>query len=368
MQVPFTDLKMQNDLIKEEAISSITNIIENSSFILGKAVSDFEEAFAKAHDSKHCIAVSSGTDANHLALWAHGISHGDEVIMPANTFIATAWGATLCGATPVFADCHPESYNLDPVKIENMITEKTKAIIAVHLYGQTADMDALKDISDRHNILLIEDAAQAHLAEYKGKKAGSLSSIASFSFYPGKNLGAFGEGGAVTTNDDELSRKIRMLRDHGSEKKYHHEFYGHNYRMEGIQGAVLNLKLDHLDKWTEKRRAAADKYRKLLKDIELIKLPLEMEYGKHVYHLFVIQYSERDKLQNFLNSCEISTGLHYPVPLHLQKCFADLNYNASYFPVTEKLASDCLSLPMFPDITDDQIEYVCDKIKHFIKG
>ncbi|MFZ1322519.1 MAG: DegT/DnrJ/EryC1/StrS family aminotransferase [Ignavibacteria bacterium] len=368
MQVPFTDLKMQNDLIKEEAISSITNIIENSSFILGKAVSEFEEAFANAHDAKHCIAVSSGTDANHLALWATGIGNCDEVIIPANTFIATAWGATLCGAVPVFADCHHESYNIDPEKIEEKITEKTKAIVAVHLYGQTADIDALKDISQRHNILLIEDAAQAHLAEYKGKKAGSLSSVASFSFYPGKNLGAFGEGGAVTTNDDDLARKVRMLRDHGSEKKYHHEYYGHNYRMEAIQGAVLNLKLKHLEKWTEKRRAAADKYFELLNDIEQVKLPLEMGYGKHVYHLYVIQYAERDKLQNYLNSCGIGTGLHYPVPLHQQKCFSNLKYNRSDFPVTEKLASDCLSLPMFPDITCEQIEYVCDKIKHFIKG
>ena len=368
MQVPFTDLKMQNDLIKDEAISSITNIIENSSFILGKYVTDFEVAFANAHNAKHCIAVSSGTDANHLALWAHGIGPGDEVIIPANTFIATAWGATLCGATPVFVDCHPESYNIDPEKIEEKITEKTKAIVAVHLYGQTADMDALKDISGRHNLILIEDAAQAHLAEYKEKKAGSLSSVASFSFYPGKNLGAFGEGGAVTTNEDELARKIRMLRDHGSEKKYYHEYFGHNYRMEGIQGAVLYLKLKHLGMWTEKRREAALKYFELLNDIEQIKLPLEMEYCKHVYHLYVIQYPERDKLQNFLSTCAISTGLHYPVPLHMQKCFADLNYKVSDFPVTEKLASQCLSLPMFPDISTEQIEYVCDKIKHFIKG
>lgn len=368
MQVPFTDLKMQNDLIKDEAISSITNIIENSSFILGKYVTDFEEAFANAHDAKHCIAVSSGTDANHLALWANGIKEGDEVIMPANTFIATAWGATLCGAVPVFADCHPESYNIDPEKIEEKITEKTKAIVAVHLYGQSANMDALKDISDRHNLILIEDAAQAHLAEYKEKKAGSLSTVASFSFYPGKNLGAFGEGGAVTTNVDELARKIRMLRDHGSERKYHHEYYGHNYRMEAVQGAVLNLKLMHLKKWTEKRRAAARKYSELLKDTEEIILPLEMEYGKHVYHLYVIQFAEREKLQNYLTSCGIGTGLHYPVPLHMQKCFFDLNYKISDFPVSEKLASQCLSLPMFPDISTEQIEYVCDKIKHFIKG
>jgi len=368
MQVPFTDLKMQNDLVKEEAVSSFKNIIENSSFILGKSVSDFEDSFAKAHDSEYCVAVSSGTDANHLALWAHGIKNGDEVIMPANTFIATAWGATLCGAIPVFADCHDQSYNIDPQKIEDRITEKTKAIVAVHLYGQTADMLPLIEIAERRNILLIEDAAQAHLADYKGRKAGSLSSIASFSFYPGKNLGAFGEGGAVTTNDFELARRIKMLRDHGSEKKYYHELYGHNYRMESIQGAVLNLKLKHLENWTNKRRSAAEKYFELLNDLEEVILPKEMEYGKHVYHLFVIRYRDRNKLQDYLNSCGVSTGLHYPVPLHLQKCFSSLGYKSSDFPVTEQLASECLSLPMFPDISDRQIEYVCDKIKHFIKG
>ncbi|MBS1516822.1 MAG: DegT/DnrJ/EryC1/StrS family aminotransferase [Bacteroidetes bacterium] len=367
MNVPFTDLKKQNELIREEAISSITDIIDNSSFILGKSVKEFEEDFAAEHGVKHCIAVSSGTDANHLALWANGITHGDEVIIPANTFIATAWGATLCGAVPVFADCDARSYNIDPVKAEEKITDRTKAIVAVHLYGQTADINNLRDTAERKNILLIEDAAQAHIAEYKGKKAGSLSAAASFSFYPGKNLGAFGEGGAVTTDNDELAKKIRMLRDHGSEKKYYHEFFGHNYRMEGIQGAVLGLKLKHLSEWTEKRRAAASKYRELLSGIEQITLPEEMDYGKHVYHLFVILFSKRDELQNYLNENGISTGLHYPVPLHLQKCFSHLGYRKNDFPVTEKIAEQCLSLPMFPDISDDQINYVCEKIKHFLK-
>lgn len=367
MNIPFIDFKKLHDPIKEEINTAIQKIIDNNSFILGKAVSDFENEFAKAHDVKHCIGVSSGTDANHLALWALGIKAGDEVIIPANTFIATAWGATLCGATPVFVDCDPESYNIDPKKIEEKITPNTKAIVAVHLYGQPAEMDELKIIADKHNIFLIEDAAQSHIAKYKGKKIGGLSKAASFSFYPGKNLGAFGEGGAVTTNDDDIALRVKMLRDHGSVKKYYHESYGHNYRMEGIQGAVLGVKLKYLGDWTEKRRSAAKKYSELLKDVKQIKLPAELSDLRHVYHLFVIQTPDRDKLQKFLNENEISNGLHYPIPLHLQKCFEHLGYKKGDFPVTEKLAEECLSLPMFPDLTDEQIEFTCDKIKEFYK-
>lgn len=367
MQIPFIDFKKLHEPIKEETNKAIQNVISNNAFILGKAVTDFENDFAKAHGVKHCIGVSSGTDANHLALWALDIKKDDEIVIPANTFIATAWGATLCGATPVFVDCETESYNIDPKKIEEKITPKTKAIVAVHLYGQPADMDELRKVADKHNLILIEDAAQSHIAEYKGKRIGGLSKAASFSFYPGKNLGAFGEGGAVTTNDDELAQKIRMLRDHGSMKKYYHEYYGHNYRMEGIQGAVLGVKLKYLEDWTKKRRHAAKKYCELLKDVKQIKLPEEMSYANHVYHLFVIQTKDRDKLQKFLNENEVSTGLHYPIPLHLQKCFEHLGYKRGDFPVTEKLADECLSLPMFPDLSDEQIEFACDKIKVFFK-
>lgn len=367
MQIPFIDFKKLHEPIKEETGTAIQNVINNNAFILGKAVTDFENDFGKAHGVKHCIGVSSGTDANHLALWALDIKEGDEVIIPANTFIATAWGATLCGATPVFVDCESGSYNIDPKKIEEKITPKTKAIVAVHLYGQPADLDELRKIADKNNLILLEDAAQSHIAEYKEKRIGGLSKAASFSFYPGKNLGAFGEGGAVTTNDDGLAQKIRMLRDHGSMKKYYHEYYGHNYRMEGIQGAVLGVKLKYLEDWTKKRRDAAKKYAELLKDVKEIKLPEEMPYANHVYHLFVVQTKDRDKLQKFLNENEISTGLHYPIPLHLQKCFEHLGYKKGDFPETEKLADECLSLPMFPDITDEQIKYVCDKIKEFFK-
>jgi dTDP-4-amino-4,6-dideoxygalactose transaminase len=370
MQVPFLDLKIQYRSIKNEVDPAIQNILDNTAFILGKAVSDFEAAFAREHNVKHCLGVSSGTDGNHLALWSLGINHGDEVILPANTFIATAWGATLCGAKPVFVDCEKDSYNIDPTKVEAAITKNTKAIVAVHLYGQPADLDSLKKIAVKHKLFLVEDCAQSHFAEYKGKRIGSLSDTASFSFYPGKNLGAYGEGGAVTTNDDELAAKIKMLRDHGAVQKYNHELLGHNYRMEGIQGAVLGVKLKHLDKWTESRRKVAKKYNELLKDLLTITLPKEMDYAKHVYHLFVIQVNEggskkRDELAKYLNDNGISTGLHYPIPLHLQPCFKDLGYKNGDFPETEKLAACGLSLPMYPELSDEQISYVAVKLRSF---
>lgn len=373
MQVPFLDLKIQYKSIKQEVDPAIQKVIDNTAFILGESVSNFEKAFAEAHNVKYCLGTSSGTDANHLVLWSLGIKSGDEVIIPANTFIATAWGVTLCGAKPVFVDCHPESYNLDPAKVEAAITPKTKAIVAVHLYGQPADMNKLQEIADRLNLFLVEDAAQSHLAEYENKKIGTLSSASSFSFYPGKNLGAYGEAGAVVTNDDNLYNVLKMMREHGQSKKYYHDTFGHNYRMEGIQGAVLGVKLKHLDKWTDGRRNAAAKYRELLKDIEQIQLPKEMSNVKHVYHLFVIQVKgdeknreeERNKLQQFLTENGVATGLHYAIPLHQQKCFQDLGYKKGDFPVTEQLAESGLSLPMFPELTYEQISYVTDKIKEY---
>ncbi len=370
MQVPFLDLKAQYKTIKDEVSPSIQNVIESSAFVLGKAVFDFEEHFAKAHDVKNCLGVSSGTDGNHLALWALGIGPGDEVIIPANTFIATAWGATLCGARPVFVDVQEDTYNIDPQKIEQVITPKTKAIVAVHLYGQPADMDPLKVIADKHNLFLVEDCAQAHIAEYNGKKVGGIGTAASFSFYPGKNLGAYGEGGAFTTNDDGLAKKVKMIRDHGALQKYDHEIFGHNYRMDGIQGAVLDIKLKYLNSWTDARRNVAKKYNELLSSVDEIILPKEADYSKHVYHLFVIQVreggeEERNKLAKYLNENGIATGLHYPIPLHQQKCFNYLGYKKGAFPVTEKLAQSGLSLPMYAELDNAMIEYVCDTIKSF---
>ena len=377
MEVPFLDLRVQYKSIKNEIDDAIQKVLDNTAFILGPSVAEFEKEFANMHNVKYCLGTSSGTDGNHLALWSLGVGPGDEVIIPANTFIATAWGATLCGAYPVFVDCHSQSYNIDPEKVEKAITKNTKAIVAVHLYGQPADMDALKKISDKYKIHLVEDAAQAHLAEYKGKKIGSLSEVTSFSFYPGKNLGAYGEAGAVVTNDEKIADKIRKLREHGQSKKYYHESFGHNYRMEGIQGAVLGVKLKYIDKWTNERRRAASRYKELIGKLEQIILPFEMPEHKHVYHLFVIKLNTgsnqknqevRDKLQVYLQEQKISTGLHYPVPLHLQECFKHLGYKRGDFPETENLAEGGLSLPMFPELSDEQIEYVTDKIKVFFKN
>lgn len=365
MKIPFLDLKTQYHSIKKEIDSEILDVLETSSFVLGRKVLDFETRFAGLHSVKHCVCASSGTAGNHLALWALGLDPGDEVIVPANTFIATAWGATLCGAKPAFVDCEAGSYNMDPSKIEGAITSRTKAVVAVHLYGQAADMDGIREITKRHGLHLVEDCAQAHLSEYKGRKVGGLGEIASFSFYPGKNLGAYGEGGAVTTNDDALAMKAKMMREHGAVQKYIHEILGHNYRMEGLQGAVLGVKLKYLHEWTEKRRAVASKYREKLSDLEQIKLPEEMPYAKHVYHLFVIQTTRRDALQKYLAEKEIGTGLHYPIPLHVQPCFRDLGYKQGDFPVTEQLSARGLSLPMYAELTDPQIEYVCETIRKF---
>lgn len=396
MKVPFLDLKAQYHSIKYEIDEAILGVLESSSFVLGKPVSEFEQAFAKVHGANHCIGVSSGTDGNHTVLWGLGIGPGDEVIIPANTFIATAWGATLCGAIPVFVDCHPESYNINPEKLGEAITPRTKAIVAVHLYGQAADMDGMSEQLSMINyhseepgvfvhrntgqrIYLVEDCAQSHSAQYKGKKVGALSKASSWSFYPGKNLGAYGEAGAVMTNDDELAQKFRKIRDHGASRKYIHEMYGHNYRMEGIQGAVLGVKLKHLEEWNAGRRRVAAKYKQLLRDVDQIVLPKEMEYAGHVYHLFVIRVKGerskvngeraalRDQLQKFLTDREISTGLHYPVPLHMQPCFSHLRYRKRDFPVAEELAETGLSLPIYPEMTDEQVEYVAGSIKDFFK-
>ncbi len=374
MQVPFLDLKAQYKKIRSEINPAIQEILDSSAFVLGKAVAEFENNFAKIHNAKYCIAVNSGTAGNHSVLWALGIKSGDEVIIPVNTFIATAWGATLCGAEPVFVDCESDSYNLDPAKVEAAITPKTKAIVAVHLYGQPADMNPLIEIAKKYNLFLVEDAAQAHLAEYKNVKVGNFGVATSFSFYPGKNLGAYGEAGAVVTNDDKIAEKVRMIRDHGTLQKYQHKIFGHNYRMEGIQGAVLNVKLNHLQHWTEARRNIAEKYKKLLSDVSEIKVPLEMPYSMHVYHLFVVQVNDaisnnnsnlRDKLANYLKEKGISTGLHYPIPLHLQECFGYLGKIRGDFPIAENLADSCLSLPMYPELTDEQIKYVTDNIKNY---
>ena len=366
MNVPFLDLKANANSIKDEVMASWQEVLENTAYVLGPKVAAFEKAFAEAHDVKHCYGVSTGTDGNHLASLALNIGPGDELIVPANTFIATAWGATLVNATPVFVDCEPDSYNIDPAAIEAAITPRTKAIAVVHLYGQPADMDPILAICKKHGLGLIEDCAQSHLAEYKGKKVGGIGDIASFSFYPGKNLGAWGEGGAITTNNEDLGRFVDMFRNQGQEKKYYHKVYGHNYRLEGLMGAVLLIKMKYIAGWTEARRKVAAYYDAHLSGIAELTLPTPMPYAKHVYHLYVVQTPKRDAMSTYLTEHGVGNGLHYPIPNHLQECFAHLGYKKGQFPVSEQLGANCLSLPMFPEMTEAQMEHVVKTVRgHF---
>ena len=357
MKVPFVDLKLLHRDIEDELREVFARVLRDSSFVLGPEVQRFEQEFAAYCGTEHCIAVNTGTAALHLVLASMGIGPGDEIITVPHTFIATAEAITACGATPVFVDIDPVSFCMDPARLEAAITRRTRAIIPVHIYGQMADMNPILAIARQHNLPVIEDACQAHGAEYLGQKAGSLGVAGCFSFYPGKNLGACGEGGAVTTNDAKLAQKIRMWRDHGSRKKYEHQFSGHNMRMEGIQGGVLSLKLNYLDRWNDQRRRAAAEYVKALSGSG-IKVPVEMSYGRHVYHLYVIQVEDRDGLRQRLLEAGIEAGLHYPIPLHLQEAFQYLGYAAGDFPVTESVKDRILSLPMYPGITVDAIGHV----------
>ena len=365
MKINLVDVKAQNSKIKKELDAAISDVIESSFFVDGPFVDAFEKEFAKYHESRFCAAVNSGTAALHVALWALGIKAGDEVIAPGNTFIATAEAVSLTGATPVFVDCETEYFNIDPSKIESAITVKTKAVIAVHLYGQPAPLDCIKEITDRHGLFLIEDCAQAQIAKYSGRYVGTYGICGCFSFYPGKNLGAFGEGGAVITNDETLYNKIQVLKDHGSREKYIHEFPGHNYRMDGLQGAVLNVKLKYLPKWTEMRRQKAALYKKYLIDIPQLQLPEEHPDVYHVWHLFVVKVERRDGLFQYLKDNQIFAGIHYPVPCHLQKAYEFLGYQKGQLPVTESNAARILSLPLYPELTEEHIIHIVNKIRNF---
>lgn len=365
MHVPFVDLQTQYRNIKLEVDTAIQGVLDASQYILGPAVAAFEKDFAEYLNVTHVIAVSDGTNALSLALRVLGVGYGDEVILPANTFIATAEAVSLVGATPVFSDIDEKTYHTTAELVAGKITSKTKAIIPVHLYGQSVDMDPIVALGQKHGIPVIEDAAQAHGTLYRDRKAGGLATISCFSFYPGKNLGTYGEGGAVATNDDALAKQARLMRDHGSNIKYNHEVVGGNFRMSGIEGAVLGVKLKHLNEWNLTRRQHADLYRKLLADIPDITLPIEPEYSKGNYHLFVIRTKKRDELQSYLKEKDIQTGIHYPVPIHLQKAYAHLGYSAGDFPVTELVSKEILSLPMYPELTREQIMYVCEQIISF---
>jgi dTDP-4-amino-4,6-dideoxygalactose transaminase len=368
MIVPFVDLQAQYRAIRREVDEAIRRVVESAAFILGREVETFETAFAEYLGAKFCVGVNSGTAAIQLAVTACGIGAGDEVIVPANTFFATAEAVSTAGATPIFIDADPVSYTIDQTKIEAAITKRTRAIIPVHLYGQAADLDAIFEIAARHNLSVIEDAAQAHGSLYKGRRVGVLGRANCFSFYPGKNLGAYGEGGAVVTDDVEVARRVRLLRDHGSEQKYRHDIIGYNFRLEGIQGAVLNVKLKYLDGWNDLRRAHAARYHELLSamnDNDALTLPRELPYARHIYHLYVVQTEARDALQKHLTAAGVQTGIHYPVPVHLQPAYASHGHRAGDFPEAERQAARVLSLPMFPELTGEQIEHVAQAVRSF---
>lgn len=365
MNVPFLDLKAQYKGLYEEVNDAIQRVLADCAFAGGSFVEQFEKNFSQYCRVKETVAVGSGTEALWIALTASGITSGDEVILPVNTFIATAEAVSYCGARVVFVDVDSETYNIDVDKLEKVITPSTKAVIPVHLYGQMADMDPIVEICRSRGLMLIEDACQAHGAEYKTKKAGSIGDTGCFSFYPGKNLGAYGEAGAVVTNNSELSAKMRMLRDHGQNRKYYHQLIGWNSRMDGIQGAVLNVKLRYLDQWTKLRRENAKKYNELLSDIADIKLPSEAEYARHVYHIYSIRVKQRDALKNYLQEYGISCGIHYPVSLHLQEAYKELGYKKGDFPIAEEASAEQLSLPMYAELTEEQIGYVSDRLRGF---
>ena len=357
IQVPFLDLKAQYQSIKPEIDAAISRVLDTSQFVLGSEVTGFEQEFAAYSGAAECIALNSGTSALHLALLAAGVGPGDDVITVPFTFVASVAAILYAGARPILVDIDPRSFTMDPAAIEAAVTPRTKAILPVHLYGQPADMDPILEMAQRHNLVVIEDAAQAHGAKYKGRQVGSLGDISCFSFYPTKNLGAYGEGGAVTTSNPEYARTIRMLRDWGQDRKYHHVLRGFNYRMEGLQGAILRVKLRHLDQWTEARRAAASKYNGLLVDCG-VELPTEMPWARHVYHVYTVQTEDRDAMQMALQAEGIQTAVHYGIPAHLQPAYADLGYSRGAFPKSEKAAENVLSLPLYPEISDSQIQKV----------
>lgn len=364
--IPFVDLKAQYAGIKEEVNAAIQGVLESCQFTLGSEVAAFEAEFATYCQAQYGIGVNTGTSALHLALLAAGIGPDDEVITVPFTFVATVAAIVYTGAKPVFVDIDPHSFTIDVKRIEAAITAKTKAILPVHLYGQPADMDPIMDIAKRHGLLVIEDAAQAHGAEYKGRRVGSLGDMGCFSFYPGKNLGAYGEGGMVVTDNAEYTRTIRMLRDWGAEQKYQHVLKGYNFRLEGMQGAVLRVKLRHLEAWTEARRAVAAFYNELLSESG-VETPQVMSYALHVYHIYAIRTRQRSEWQQALQAKGIQTGIHYPIPVHLLPAYADLGYVKGDFPCSEQAADEVLSLPMFAELSREQCEEVCEAVAMLAK-
>jgi dTDP-4-amino-4,6-dideoxygalactose transaminase len=360
-KVPYFELGTQYRSIKPEIDAAVSRVLESSHFVLGEEVAAFEQEFAKYCDASECIALNSGTSALHLALLAAGVGPGDEVITVPFTFVASVATILYTGARPVLVDIDPYSFNMNPAGVEAAITSRTKAIMPVHLYGQPADMDSIHEIARRHSLVVIEDAAQAHGAKYKGRSVGTLGDIGCFSFYPTKNLGAYGEGGAVTTNNSEYAKKIRMLRDWGQDSKYHHVLPGFNYRMEGLQGAILRVKLRHLERWIETRRAIAGRYTQQLANSGL-SLPREVPGVRHVYHVYSLRIADRDAFRSALLEEGIQTAVHYAIPVHLQPAYAGLGYHRGSFPESEAAANEVVALPIYPELDEDQVEAVCSAV------
>jgi dTDP-4-amino-4,6-dideoxygalactose transaminase len=364
MQIPLVDLKAQFSSLEPELGATVKSIFENVAFIMGRHVQEFEESFSEYAKCKHTVGVSSGTDALLLAYQAAGLQRGDEVIVPSHTFIATASPLYHLGIKPVFVDIDPDTYTIDPDRLETAITSKTKAVVPVHLYGQPADMDRISSIAKKHGLTVIEDCAQAHGALWNGNPVGHWGALGCFSFYPGKNLGAAGDAGAVITDSTELASKLRLLVNHGSETKYLHTELGLNSRLDALQAAILSLKLNFISEWTESRRKHAETYRSTLESIPDIVLPHEQALARHVYHLFVIQVpGDRDAVLKELQSRGVGAGIHYPIPLHLQPVFSELGYQEGALPVTERISKSIVSLPMFPELTKSQIDYVVGSLK-----
>jgi dTDP-4-amino-4,6-dideoxygalactose transaminase len=368
MHVPFLDLKAQNRSIWSELESALEPVLAEAQFILGPAVERFEAHFASYLGVRHCIGLNNGTSALHMALLACGVGPGDEVITTPATWISTSWAISYVGAHPVFVDVDPLTYTLDPAHVERAITRRTRALLPVHLYGQAANLSALCALADAHGLTVIEDAAQAHGARHAGRRVGSFGRAGCFSFYPGKNLGAFGEGGCVVTDDDELAARIRRLRDHAQRGRHHHVEIGYNTRMEGIQGAVLDAKLVHLDEWNAARARHARHYRELLSDVRSLTLPTGPRPEEHAWHLFavLVHGHDRDQLRQALSERGVATGVHYPTPVPYQPAYAYLGHRRGDFPVAEHLMSHCVSLPLYPEMTDEQVEYVADTLREVL--
>ncbi len=364
MKIPFVSFKPMEKELDKELRGAFERVYTRSWYIEGKEDEDFEKAFAQYCDSEYCVGVGNGLDALFLALKALGIKEGDEVIVPSNTYIATALAVTYVGAVPVFVEPDIRTFNIDPTKIEASITDKTKAIMPVHLYGQACDMDPIMEIARKHNLFVVEDCAQAHGARYKGKVIGSFGDAAGFSFYPGKNLGALGDAGATVTNNENLAKKVRALGNYGSDYKYHHILQGNNSRLDELQAAFLSAKLPHLDEINVERRRIANRYLNEIKNTEII-LPYVPEYATPVWHIFGVRCERRNDLEKFLNDSGIGTNKHYPIPMHMQECYKDLGYKEGDFPIAEKISATELSLPMYYGMTDEEIQYVIDKINEF---